>query len=70
MESATALFSLIIALPLAGFLIIGIIGLFSENFRMKKQLIGAIANLVVFIPFLIAVSFFSEHEFGHRGSGI
>ncbi len=58
MESATALFSLIIALPLAGFLINGIIGLFAENYRNKKQLIGLIANLAVFIPFAIAVYFF------------
>ncbi|MFD2533187.1 NADH-quinone oxidoreductase subunit L [Gracilimonas halophila] len=58
MESATALFSLIIALPLAGFLINGIIGLFAENYRNKKQLIGIIANFAVFIPFLIAVYFF------------
>jgi NADH-quinone oxidoreductase subunit L len=58
MESATALFSLIIALPLAGFLINGIIGLFAENYRNKKQLIGIIANVAVFIPFLIAVYFF------------
>jgi len=58
MESATALFSLIIALPLAGFLINGIIGLFAENYRNKKQLIGIIANVAVFVPFLIAVYFF------------
>ncbi|MEX2347894.1 MAG: NADH-quinone oxidoreductase subunit L [Balneolaceae bacterium] len=58
MESATALFSLIIALPLAGFLINGIIGLFAENYRNKKQLIGIIANIAVFVPFLIAVYFF------------
>ncbi|MEQ8524600.1 NADH-quinone oxidoreductase subunit L [Gracilimonas sp.] len=58
MESATALFSLIIALPLAGFLINGIIGLFAENYRNKKQLIGLIANLAVFVPFAIAVYFF------------
>jgi NADH-quinone oxidoreductase subunit L len=58
MESATALFSLIIALPLAGFLINGLIGLFAENYRNKKQLIGLIANIAVFIPFAIAVYFF------------
>lgn len=58
MESATALFSLIIALPLIGFLINGLTGLFAENYRNKKQLIGFIANLAVFIPFLIAVYFF------------
>ncbi len=64
MASATALFSLIIALPLAGFLVIGIIGLFSENFRIKKQLIGTLASLLVLIPFLIAVYFFLNMNAG------
>lgn len=58
MESAAALFTLIIALPLLGFLINGITGLFVENYRTKKHLIGIIANTAVFIPFLIAVYFF------------
>ncbi|MEX0609633.1 MAG: NADH-quinone oxidoreductase subunit L [Balneolaceae bacterium] len=58
MESATALFALIIALPLVGFLINGITGLFVENFRQKKHLIGIIANTAVFVPFVIAVYFF------------
>ena len=58
MESATALFSLIIALPLVGFLINGLTGLFVESYRNKKQLIGIIANTAVFIPFVIAVYFF------------
>ena len=58
MESAAALFTLIIALPLLGFLINGITGLFVENYRTKKHLIGIIANTMVFIPFLIAVYFF------------
>ncbi|MTI87060.1 MAG: NADH-quinone oxidoreductase subunit L [Balneolaceae bacterium] len=64
MESATALLSLIIALPLAGFLINGIIGLFVESFRTKKQLIGIIANTAVFIPFVIAVYFFMNMNAG------
>jgi len=58
MENATALISLIIALPLAGFLINGIAGLFVESFRPKKILIGSLASSVVFIPFLIAFYFF------------
>jgi len=58
MENATALISLIIALPLAGFLINGIAGLFVESFRSKKILIGSLASSVVFIPFLIAFYFF------------
>lgn len=58
MESATALFSLIIALPLVGFLINGLTGLFVESYRTKKQFIGIIANTAVFIPFAIAFYFF------------
>ncbi len=42
----------IIALPLAGFLFNGLIGLFSRNYRRKKGLIGTISTLVVFIPFI------------------
>ncbi len=58
MDSATTLTSLIIFLPLLGFLINGIIGLYSDSFREKKSLIGTIANLAVFIPFAISVYFF------------
>ncbi|SHF40143.1 NADH dehydrogenase subunit L [Fodinibius roseus] len=58
MDSATTLTSLIIILPLVGFLINGLIGLSSDSFRRRKSLIGAIANLSVFIPFAIAVYFF------------
>lgn len=58
MESPTALVSLIIGLPLLGFLINGLMGLSSREYRNKKTLIGAIANFAVFIPFLITVYFF------------
>ncbi|MDZ7681705.1 MAG: hypothetical protein U5J63_08385 [Fodinibius sp.] len=58
MDSATTLTSLIVLLPLLGFLINGLIGLSSESFRKRKSLIGTIANLAVFIPFAIAVYFF------------
>jgi NADH-quinone oxidoreductase subunit L len=58
MESPTALVSLIIGLPLLGFLINGIIGLSSAAYRSKKTLIGVIANLSVFIPFLCALTLF------------
>jgi len=58
MDSATTLTSLVVLLPLLGFLINGIIGLSSESFREKKGLIGTISNLAVFIPFAIAVYFF------------
>ncbi|MDZ7714606.1 MAG: NADH-quinone oxidoreductase subunit L [Balneolaceae bacterium] len=58
MDSATALASLIVGLPLLGFLINGLMGLKSEAYREKKSLIGTIANLSVFIPFVAAVYFF------------
>lgn len=64
MESATALFSLIIALPLVGFLINGLTGLFVESYRNKRQLIGIIASTAVFIPFVIAVYFFINMNAG------
>lgn len=58
MESPTALVSLIIGLPLLGFLINGIVGLSSAAYRSKKTLIGVLANLSVFIPFLCALTLF------------
>ncbi|MEX0843904.1 MAG: NADH-quinone oxidoreductase subunit L, partial [Balneolaceae bacterium] len=64
MESATALVILIIVLPLLGFLINGLAGLFVENYRTKKQLIGIIANTAVFIPFVIAFYFFVNMNAG------
>ncbi len=45
----------IVLIPLAGFLINGLMGLASESFRNKKSLIGGIGTLAVFIPFLMAV---------------
>ncbi len=58
MNTATLLTCIIIGLPLAGFLINGLLGLTSERFRGRKILIGVIANAVVFIPFLAAFYFF------------
>lgn len=58
MDTTTTLVSLIIGLPLLGFLINGIAGLSFEGFRRMKTSIGIIANLAVFIPFLITVYFF------------
>lgn len=43
----------IIALPLAGFLFNGIVGLAFPNYRKQKSLIGTISTLAVFIPFII-----------------
>lgn len=58
MDSPTALVSLIIGLPLLGFLINGITGLFFKGYRSQKSLIGIIANAAVFIPFLTVLYFF------------
>jgi len=68
MDSATTLISLIIVFPLLGFLINGLIGLSSDTYRRKKVLIGIISNLVVFIPFVIAVYFFIN--MGHESEPI
>jgi NADH-quinone oxidoreductase subunit L len=64
MDLTTTLVSLIIGLPLLGFLINGIAGLSSEGFRQKKTFIGVVANLAVFIPFLITVYFFIDFTSG------
>jgi NADH-quinone oxidoreductase subunit L len=58
MESPTALVSLIVGLPLLGFLINGILGLSSDSYRNKKSIIGGLANFAVFIPFLITLYLF------------
>lgn len=58
MESPTAIVSLIIGLPLLGFFINGLVGLFSKGYREQRSLIGTLANLAVFIPFLTIVYLF------------
>jgi NADH-quinone oxidoreductase subunit L len=64
MESPAALISLIVGLPLLGFLINGLLGLSSADYRERKSLIGAIANFAVFIPFLISLFFFVNFSSG------
>ncbi len=64
MDSPTALVSLIIGLPLLGFLINGIVGLWSDQYRSKKTLIGTIANLSVFVPFLASLYLFINFTSG------
>ncbi|MFO7848049.1 MAG: NADH-quinone oxidoreductase subunit L [Balneolaceae bacterium] len=64
METPTALVSLIIGLPLLGFLLNGIAGLSSENYRAKKPLIGILANAAVFLPFLISLYLFIGFQGG------
>ncbi|MCH8566606.1 MAG: NADH-quinone oxidoreductase subunit L [Balneolales bacterium] len=55
---------LIIAIPLAGFLINGLLGLSSESYRKQKSVIGWLATVAVFIPFLISVLIFLEMNAG------
>lgn len=62
MESPTALVSLIIGLPLLGFLINGILGLSSNSYRAKKGFIGTLANFAVFIPFLVTLFLFFNYD--------
>ena len=58
MDAFVHLVPWIVLIPLIGFLFNGIAGMVSESFRKKKPLIGTIATLAVFIPFLMAVYLF------------
>lgn len=49
----------LIGLPLLGFLINGLLGLTLPSWRKQKTLIGGIATLSVFIPFIISVLLFT-----------
>lgn len=49
----------LIGLPLLGFLINGLVGLSSASWRQQKTLIGTIATLSVFVPFLISLLLFT-----------
>ncbi len=62
MDLPTALICLIIGLPLAGFLINGILGLASDEYRKRKTLIGVLSNIAVFVPFLISGYLFFTHS--------
>ncbi len=64
MESSTALISLIIGLPLAGFFVNGVLGLASQGYRERKTLIGTLSTLAVFVPFLLSCSLFFSFSAG------
>ncbi len=64
MDFITALVVLIIGLPLVGFLVNGLLGLASEGYRKKKSVIGTLANIAVFIPFLISFYLFLQVSAG------
>ena len=55
---AEVLIPFIIGIPLLGFLLNGVLGLAFPAWREQKVLIGGIATLSVFIPFLLSLSLF------------
>lgn len=62
MLHADTLALLIVALPLAGFLINGTLGLFLPSYRQAKTWIGTLSTLLVFVPFLAGVMLFLQTE--------
>lgn len=52
--------SLIIATPLVGFLLNGLLGLFFPAYRNLKTVIGSLATIAVVIPFLLVLSVFLQ----------
>ena len=59
---------LIIAIPLAGFLINGLMGLSSESYRRQKSVIGWLATVAVFVPFLISLQIFLSMNAGSEAT--
>ena len=64
MLSAEVLAPIIIGLPLAGFLINGLFGLFLPAYREQKTWIGILATLMVFLPFLGGIALFNNFQAG------
>jgi len=58
MNPYSDLIPFIVAIPLLGFLINGLVGLKSDSYRKHKAFIGGLGTLAVFIPFVIAVLLF------------
>ncbi len=58
MDAYVHLVPWIVLIPLAGFLFNGLLGMASGTFREQKNLIGGVATLAVFIPFLLALWLF------------
>lgn len=58
MDAYVHLVPWIIALPLIGFLINGLVGIASESYRYMKTVISTIAVLAVFLPFVMALWLF------------
>lgn len=59
MNDHASLLPIIVGLPLLGFLINGLGGLFFERYRSAKTFIGYLATAMVFIPFLLSVTIFT-----------
>lgn len=64
MDAYVHLVPWIIIIPLVGFLINGLTGLFSEAYRQQTRLIASVAVLAVFIPFLLALYLFWHMQGG------
>ncbi|MDG5768045.1 NADH-quinone oxidoreductase subunit L [Balneolales bacterium ANBcel1] len=58
MDAYVHLVPWIVLIPLAGFLLNGIAGLASENYRTRESFIGTVSTLAVFIPFVLAAYLF------------
>lgn len=54
--------SLIIATPLIGFILNGLLGLFFPSYRNLKTVIGSLATIAVVIPFLLVMSVFLQTD--------
>jgi NADH-quinone oxidoreductase subunit L len=52
--------SLIIATPLVGFILNGLLGLYFPSYRNLKTVIGSLATIAVVIPFLLVLSVFLQ----------
>ncbi len=64
--NASQLLPLIVALPLAGFLVNGLAGMYLPGYRERKNWIGWFATAMVFVPFLASVTLFMGLEADSR----
>ncbi|MEX2639184.1 MAG: NADH-quinone oxidoreductase subunit L [Balneolales bacterium] len=68
MDSLAGLVPYIVGIPLLGFLINGLLGMSFPAYREQKMLIGSLATLSVFIPFLISVWLFLNMDSSSEAS--
>lgn len=62
--SSLELVPYILLLPLIGFLINGLVGLFIPSYRKQEKIIGSIATIAVAVPFVISVFMFLNFNAG------